>query len=531
MAGAGLIGNTGTLLSGAVSTFPYNQGFETGPKPGLINELNWGSNQWGYKAASHSGSLAAGAAITTTRDDTRRLFVNVDFSGKGCTSISYWYKITSVDTAHRLMRLIGSTNSHTGLEGDGNWFVLMDWTDISNATSWTQFSANLNLAKFNNQSNCYIKIQVKNMSGHNQRTVYIDDFRIETSALPHEAWNVIYDSGHSDRARAVAVDASGDFVYVTGSAQGVGWCTIKYNSEGGGMIWIKTENSGSCIAIDIAVDSSGYVYVVGDKDYYDNLHSRTNIRIIKYDSDGNVIWDKIYDNYDYSYASGVAVDRQGNVYVAGNRGSGYITIKYDSDGNLIWARLYADGGEASGVAVDFRGCVCVTGSGENDTAWGWCTIEYTPNGDLMWSRIQECGGFPYANDVAVDLIGNVYVAGAYNMNGYSQFRTIMYDRFGHIMWERRYGGENCYEWNWAESVAVDSHFNVYVTGYSGNWNSHDEDYRTIKYDHTGNVIWNIGYDSGSARSLDVAVDSSGNAYVTGYSGNWPNSDYRTIKYT
>jgi hypothetical protein len=172
MAGAGLIGNTSTLLSGTTSPAPYDQGFETGPKPGLINEANWGSNQWGYKATSHSGSLAAGAAITTTGDDTRRLFVNVNFSGKSCTSITYWYKITSTDTAHRLMRLVGSNN------GGNTWFVLRDWTDITSATSWTQFSASQNLSNFSNQWNCYIKIQVKNMSGHNQRTLYVDDFHI-----------------------------------------------------------------------------------------------------------------------------------------------------------------------------------------------------------------------------------------------------------------------------------------------------------------------------------------------------------------
>jgi hypothetical protein len=162
-----------SLAGGAVSTFPYYQGFESGSANAVINEANWGSNQWYYKASQkHSGSLSAGAAITTTGDDTRRLFVNVDFSGKVCASISYWYRITSVDTTVRLMRLIGSNN------GGNTWFVLRDWTNISNATSWTQFSADQNLSMFTNHSNCCIKIQVKCLSGHNQRTLYVDDFCI-----------------------------------------------------------------------------------------------------------------------------------------------------------------------------------------------------------------------------------------------------------------------------------------------------------------------------------------------------------------
>jgi hypothetical protein len=173
-----------SLASGTVSSFPYNQGFETGPANAVINEANWGSNQWYYKASQkHSGSLSAGAAIDTKGDDTRRLFVNVNFSGKSCTSISYYYRITSVDNHSRMMRLIGSNN------GGNTWFVLRDWTDITNVTSWTQFSANQNLSNFYNQSNCYIKIQAKVIgfpSGQspNQRTLYVDDFCITVGLAP-----------------------------------------------------------------------------------------------------------------------------------------------------------------------------------------------------------------------------------------------------------------------------------------------------------------------------------------------------------
>ena len=547
--GAGNIGgwsSSWTLRIDPPITFPYNQGFETGSKMAPINETNWGyRGPWQYKyTVVRTGNYSAGAAIDTKGDDTRRLFVHVDFSSKGCTSISYWYKISSVDNHSRMMRLIGSTNSNTGLEGDGDWFVLMDWTDITYDTSWTQFYACLNLAKFNNQSNCYIKIQAKVIgfpSGQspNQRTLYIDDFHIETSALPIEAWNVTYDSGYSDVARAVAVSEIGDFVYVTGSAQGVAWCTIKYDSEDGGIIWTRTDDSDGDynIARDVAVDSLGlgFVYVVGTTGYY-SPNSKQCIRIIKYDSDGDVIWNKIYDN-GRTWVNGVTVDSHGNVYVAGswdNPGDpymfyNYLTIKYDSNGNLIWARTYVTGEEAESVAVDFNGNVYVTGMSATGDILGWCTLKYSSNGDLIWSKIQESGENPYATDVAVDHIGNVYVTGISGWGDeFSQWHTVKYDSNGNVLWERKYGfdGE---DWNWAESVAVDFRGNVYVTGSSGNWLN--TDYRTIKYGPNGEVIWNIAYDSGgNDRSLGVAVDHFGNAYVTGCSGIWANPDYRTIKY-
>jgi hypothetical protein len=158
-----------------------DQGFETGPSGAVINETNWGSNQFYYKTTRRSGNFSAGAAIDTTGDDTRRLFVNVNFSGKVCTSITYWYRISSVDTTNqRQMRLVGSIDSTNGT--NGTWFVLRDWVNITNVTSWTQFSANQNLDYFSNQPNCYIKIQAKRTSGSTQRTLYVDDFRIVTVA-------------------------------------------------------------------------------------------------------------------------------------------------------------------------------------------------------------------------------------------------------------------------------------------------------------------------------------------------------------
>jgi len=78
-------------------------------------------------------------------------------------------------------------------------------------------------------------------------------------------------------------------------------------------------------------------------------------------------------------------------------------------------------------------------------------------------------------------------------------------------------------------IAVDGSGNVYITGYS--YNGTNDDYRTIKYDTNGNIIWNKTYNSGYGDgSYGIAVDASGNVYVTSYSYNGTNSDFRTIKY-
>jgi hypothetical protein len=82
-------------------------------------------------------------------------------------------------------------------------------------------------------------------------------------------------------------------------------------------------------------------------------------------------------------------------------------------------------------------------------------------------------------------------------------------------------------------MALDGSGNTYVTGFTLNTPA-DSDCATIKYDPTGAQEWVVTY-GGPANDSDganaIVVDSSGNIYVTGYSvGLETDSDYLTIKY-
>ena len=139
----------------------------------------------------------------------------------------------------------------------------------------------------------------------------------------------------------------------------------------------------------------------------------------------------------------------------------------------------------------------------------------------------------YAYAIAVDSSGNVYVTGrSSGLDTGSDFATIKYDADGVEQWVRRYDGPR-HSLDEAVAIAVDESGNVYVTGKSAGSGT-KYDFVTIKYDTNGFDQWvrrynGLGNDCDEARA--IALDSSGNVFVTGSSQVSDfNNDYTTIKY-
>jgi len=346
-----------------------------------------------------------------------------------------------------------------------------------------------------------------------------------------------------DFATALEVDQSGN-IYVTGYSPGLGtdndFVTIKYDTDGN-QLWAARYNSlgdGDDKSYDIASDTSGNVYVTGE--------SESDFATIKYDSNGNQMWSASYDGPGNALdrASKITVDDQGNVYVTGySTGSGtdidYTTIKYDSNGNQLWTARYNgpgngyDGSQA--IKVDSSGNVYVTGRSniavdDND----YTTIKYDTNGNQIWIALYDgpANSMDFAEDIAVDNMGHVYVTGASTGSGTGiDYATIKYDPDGNQIWVNRYSWP-ANESDHAKAIMVDSSGNVYVTGLStGSGTS--SDYATIMYDPDGNQKWVARYNgpsNGDDDAAAIALDNVGNVYVTGGSdGSY--LDWATIKYT
>jgi hypothetical protein len=328
--------------------------------------------------------------------------------------------------------------------------------------------------------------------------------------------------------------------------------------------WVRRYNNdsadGADQANDIGVDQSGgNVYVTG----YSSNGTDNDYATINYLSNGtlNPNWGTTgalrYDGgYGNDEASALDLDGSGNVYVTGfsfsrNKGEDFYTISYDNAGERSSARYDGPahkGDRGNDIVVDASGDFYVTGDsfrGMKLEHSDYATVKFGTLGEIIWDERYDArrNGHDVATAAALDFEGNVIITGRSEYSKSKNIDVLHYDYFtikynannGSVAWANRYDNRDVANArDEAAAVAVDSSGNVYVTGRSQG-SGLNFDIVTIKYSSNGGRLWVARYNNLEANGNDeaaaIGVDSAGNVYVTGHSSNGINNDYVTIKYS
>ena len=285
--------------------------------------------------------------------------------------------------------------------------------------------------------------------------------------------------------------------------------------------WSDTKQFGTSFpdhAYGISTDIGGNVYVTGHTN--SGLDGNTNagssdLFVVKYDSGGIKQWTQQLGTYSSEFVHGTATDTSGNVYVTGHTNGGLdgntnagssdlFVVKYDSGGIKQWTQQLGTSYDdyAHGIATDTSGNVYVTGY-----TWGGLggntnvgsddlfVVKYDSEGIKQWVRQFGSSSYDYAQGIATDTSGNVYVTGATrgglggNTNvGSDDLFVIKYDSEGIKQWVQQFGSSSP---DHAYGISADTGGNVYVTGSTsggldGNTNAGSNDFFVVKYDSGGN---------------------------------------------
>jgi hypothetical protein len=227
-----------------------------------------------------------------------------------------------------------------------------------------------------------------------------------------------------------------------------------------------------------------------------------------------------------SVGASIATDSSGNFYLDGRSVvsslNAFQVVKYNSSVAIQYQKSLSASpstSSASALAVDSSGNLFAYGN-YDDATTGPDTIlaKYDSSGVLQWQKYLRSGGAGFANDysggVAVDSSGNVYTSAEILIGSTAAFSATKFDSSGTLVWSRALNSTGNNEG--ATSIALDSSANVYVGGYSNV--STDTYLQLAKYSSAGTFSWQrrLGTTSALSGSYGVAVDSSGNVYAAGY---------------
>ncbi len=263
---------------------------------------------------------------------------------------------------------------------------------------------------------------------------------IKQDAAGNMMWLDTLSSLLDGRDEGVAVETDGaNNVYMTGFLNN-DIITVKY-SPLGSLTWGRIFDgaaTGQDRPSDLLVNSSNEIYVLGESDVISGAPDDNDVVLLKYQTDGTLLWSKYIANSGDDEAYEMAFDASENIYIASKIANSLTTseatvYKFDPSGNQLWARSMGGNGEDRfREIVTTSNSVIVAGRILN-TDENAVIASYDLSGNLIYSNSIDLGAEEYANDLQTTDTETILSVNSATTAGRSN-QLIKYNNSGTELW-------------------------------------------------------------------------------------------------
>jgi hypothetical protein len=280
---------------------------------------------------------------------------------------------------------------------------------------------------------------------------------------------------------------------------------VKLDSYGD-LVWKKTfgtkyEDGGVCVK---QAKDGGYIVVgfVGWHQSFENDYRKSNLYIVRTDSQGKLIWEKTFDTLSNENSRGWSVIQTSDegFIIAGDDGSYPLLINIDSKGNVLWQNVIKEHeGWATSIEYADDSNYIIVG---NETAFynDFFAILLNKKGEILWRK--KYGGDK--NDLVYSVqktTDNGYIIGGQTDSfgaGEDDLYLAKIDSEGNMQWNKTYGGEgeeSAYLKNQVQNTIDGGYVVVGMT--SGSFGGIGRDIYLVRTKETGDILWTRTYDYSS----------------------------------
>lgn len=312
----------------------------------------------------------------------------------------------------------------------------------------------------------------------------------------------------TSRSTNVAVNGSNDAIIVKyNSSQNIEWQKVFGGYLREEFYSVTTTSDGGYVAVGFSTSEN-----VITNGLMDGV-------IIKYSSNGNVLWQKVFGGSGNDCFYSVIPTSDGGYIAVGysnsssivttNGGKDAIIVKYSSSGNVEWQQAYggnleeeyksvtpaSDGGY---VAVGISNSSAITSGG----GFTSIIVKYNNNGEIDWQKTYGGDGTDYFNSVIATSDGGYVAVGNYD---YDIGSIVKYSNNGTILWHKLLDNDLGFIEYRSVIATSDGYLVIGRTDCPGIAINGERDALIVKYNDNGELKWKSVY-GGNADDNFFGID-------------------------